>query len=174
MKKFIIALDQSISKVGYSLWKGDKLAQFGTFEPTYEESVDYKINEINKWFLNVINVVTNQTNTEYAIVVVFEDPVLQTRIIGSNKYFDNKANNVFVFKSLSKLLGVLINSCIELNIDYELITPSKWKEKIGVTSQIRNQQKLEEAIIIEEAFGEFANEDEVDAVCIGFSYTKNP
>lgn len=174
MKEFIIALDQSINNVGYSLWRGPELVQFGAFEPTYEESVDYKIYEINKWFINAVSVVLNQIDTEYAIIVIFEDPVLQTRIAGSNKYFDNKANNVFMFKSLSKLLGVLINTCIELNTDYELISPSQWKEKIGVTSQIKNQQKLEEAMIIEEEFGMFANEREVDAVCIGFSYIKTP
>lgn len=158
----LLAIDQSTRRVGYSIYENENLVQFGSFEPEYKLNTDKRIAEIRLWLKNAIKTIGNID------LILLEDIQLQTRINGSNKYFTNQGNNVLTFKVLAQLQGVLINLCNELSLSYEIVSSSTWKSAIGITSSLRDNQKREAIEFVEEKYGLYADEDEADAVCMGY------
>lgn len=166
---YIYALDQSTTKVGYSLWEDGKIIQTGSFEPANKKYLDIRINEIFSWFANSLDVISADGEK---IHVVFEDIQLQTKINGSSKYFDNNESNVLTFKALAGLLSVLKNCCVEKEIEYSILTPSQWKSTVGIKNKYRREQKLETIEFVLNKFDLVVGEDEADAIGIGYAYIK--
>lgn len=169
--EYILALDQSTTKVGYSLWQNGELIKYGTFSPRSHSIVDVRIHEIGFWFTGILDILEKDCeggldNTLF----LFEDIQFQTKINGSNKYFGNHDGNVITFKVLSMLLGVLKNICVDKNLHYSIVSPSSWKSVIGVKSKYREEQKKETKNIIKEEFDLDVSEDIADAIGIGWSY----
>lgn len=159
----LLALNQSTRKVCYSIYEDEKLVQFGSFEPTVSYSTDKRIYEICRWFKKVVKAISKID------LVLLKDVQLQTRINGSNNFFSNQDNNVLTFKVLSQLQGALINTCHNLNIKFKIISPH-WKSIVGIKSSMRNSQRAEAMELVENIFGEYAEEDEADSICMGYSY----
>lgn len=83
---------------------------------------------------------------------------------------DNKGNNVYTFKILAEVFGVIYELLIELDISVEAVLASVWKSKIGITSLQRPEQKLEAQSLVKNLYKKQATEDESDAICIGHSF----
>lgn len=166
----VFALDQSTSGIGFSVWEDYKLVHFGFYEPPYQANAERRFFILAQWMERAI--LDIQSKRSRNIIVVFEDFSLQVRASGSTKFFDNRHNNVFTFKTLAQLLGALITKCFEMKVSYEIISPNEWKEALEIESVSRSQQKTEAICLVEEIFGEYADENEVDAICIGYAYIK--
>lgn len=166
--RIIFAIDQSTTVIGFSVFQGLKLTHFGSFYPEKEDIYE-RIYETVVWFERAIDNIKSKDLG--SLEVVFEDIALQISL-GGNKYFDNANNNVFTFRVQASLLGAMISKAIEMNVPFSIEKPSYWKEKLGIKSQFKNQQKIEAQIMIEELFGEYADEDEVDAICMGYVKAK--
>lgn len=166
---YILALDQSTTSTGYSLWHNNELIKYGVFKPNKKESLSIKrIVEIKKWLKKAIGEVAS---TEEEFVVVFENIQFQLAVNGT-KFTSNNPVNVFTFEILAKLLGVLEEYCLENNINYKIIEPSTWKSTIGIRSKYRSEQKKETIAYVKDVFGIEVKEDIADAICIGYSYIK--
>lgn len=162
----IIAFDQSTTTVGYAIFEKNKLIQYGTFTPQQKKKADDRIYDISNFLKRVISTVPNIE------IILLEDIQLQNSINGSQKYFSNQGNNIITFKTLAKLQGALINTCLDEGIEYEVIAPSHWKSVVKIKSKYRRDQKKEAMEFVDSFFGENATEDEADAICIGYSYIK--
>ena len=166
----VFALDQSTRLVGYSIWEHGDLVQFGSYEPKYEMTTDERLYDIFKWLDNAVStILKKKPNKE--IKVLMEDVYLQVSLGSGKKTFSNRDNNVLSFKVLSQLQGAIILFCQMRELEYEIIHHSDWKNTIGIKSTTKRNQKIEAMELIEEAFGEYADENEVDAICIGYAYT---
>lgn len=163
VRKVVFALDQSTTCCGYSLWEKNKLIQFDTYEPNNKIDSSRRIWEINQWFIEAIK----KLKTVYKkILVVFEDIQLQNSINGSSKYFNN-TGNVVTFKILAQLQGVLINSAIDSEVEWQLIAPTEWKSKVGIKSKYRKDQKKEAIDLVFKKYEQVVNEDAADAILLG-------
>ena len=165
--RYVFSLDQSTSKVGYSLWEDDELIKYGSFTPRRNLSADMRIHEITIWLQGVLDILIKDCGGEHNITCLVEDIQFQTTINGSKKYFNNaSANNIATFKVLAMLLGAIKTLFIDKHLYYETIAPSSWKSIVGIKSKYRNEQKEETKRLVREELGVDVSEDEADAICI--------
>lgn len=169
--RYVFSLDQSTSKVGYSLWEDGELIKYGSFTPRRNLSADMRIHEITIWLQGVLDILIKDCGGEHNITCLVEDIQFQTTINGSKKYFNNaSANNIATFKVLAMLLGAIKTLFIDKHLYYETIAPSSWKSIVGIKSKYRNEQKEETKRLVREELGVDVSEDEADAICIAWSY----
>ena len=76
---------------------------------------------------------------------------------------------------LQAALEFLIHDYYSKRVNIEYIYPSSWRAAIGIkTGRGVKRTSLKEADIafVEETFGITVNDDEADAICIGFAHNK--
>ena len=160
-----IFLDQSTSHCGYSVWNNDKLIGHGVYSPKGKDST-LKTHDLEIWFTDLYEYCRTKGNI---IEINLEDIQFQKSINGNSKGFVASDGNVLTYKVLARLQGVLIESCIQKNVPWNLIAPSHWKSKCGIKSHYRRDQKKECCDIVKERYGLDVTDDEADAVCMGYS-----
>lgn len=160
MNDVIIALDQSTSISGYSVYKNNSLIDYGHLSP----SGDYlhRIVKLVKWLDSQIDKYFGDK-----ITVLIEEIQLQQTP-------DSKGLlNVETFKKLAHCQGALLEYLVEHEIPYLIIPSSTWKSKCGVKGKGRVEQKKNAQLYVEKEFGIKATQDEADAICIGKSHVLN-
>lgn len=140
----ILALDQSTALTGYAIFTNQNLKESGIFKPTGE--LFERIHQIKEYIRELIQ----DNSIDYVFI---EDIQYQ--------------KNQKTYKILANLLGVLINLFVELEIQFEIVPPSRWKSWNGIKGRKRAEQKRNTIEKIKEIFGREATEDEADAICIG-------
>lgn len=140
----ILALDQSTALTGYAVFIDGILKKSGYFKPQGE--LFQRINQTKEYIRELI-----------------EDNDIDYVFIEDIQYQKNQKT----YKILSNLQGVIINLLVELNISFEIISPSRWKSWNGIKGRKRAEQKRNTQEKCKEMFGRDFFEDEADAVCIG-------
>lgn len=149
MKK-ILALDQSTSKTGFAIFFSDGgLGNWGIIRPSK------KLNENNmiSMFLKIVE----KIQKEKPDVVLLEDVYLKK----------GKTFNIQTHKTLSNLQGMLISYFILNQIEYKIIHPSTWKNKVIGKKKVT---KEETQSFLNKKYEIIFKEDEADAVAIGLYY----
>lgn len=150
----ILALDQSSTKTGYSLFNdNEELIAYGLL----------KLTDItNKNYGNVAYDERVENNRQFLIkcidfykpdIVVFEDIQKQT--------------NIKTYKDLAYLQGVLKNCCYIQGISYSILKPSEWRNILKIKGKGREILKQKSIDYIKNKFNFVATEDECEAICIG-------
>ena len=140
----VLALDQSTTLSGYAIFINQNLEKSGIFKPTGE--LFERIHKTKEYIRELIQ----DNNIEYVFI---EDIQYQ--------------KNQKTYKILANLQGVIINLLVELNIQFEIISPSVWKSWNGIKGRKREQQKENTKKKVKEIFERDFEEDEADAICIG-------
>ena len=140
----ILSVDQSTSCSGFAIFQGKNLIQSGIYKPKGE--LYNRIHQTKEYIRELIN------NND--IKYVFIEDIQYQR-------------NQKTFKILANLQGVIIDLLIELNIQFEIIPPSRWKTWNGIKGRKREQQKENTKEKVKEIFGREFHEDEADAICLG-------
>lgn len=143
----LLALDQSTTVMGFSIYEEKKLLGFGYVDfESYSSCLEERINAVKHFVMYLIE--THQIDT-----MAIEDTQLQ--------------QNPETFKSLSKLLGVVENVAIEQKIPYEILKASEWRGFCKIKGRARAEQKRNARIYVDAKYNIKSTEDMADAICLG-------
>ena len=149
----IIALDQSSTATGISMFVDGKLVKYCLIKPKVSKKVDSLVREYDKnthiyalkmpeemygitllRITAITDLLENIFRNERPDVVYFED------------IFENR--NPKGFKSLARLQGFIAHICHSLNIRYEIVEESKWISSWGTYSQ-KTKREMRKADIMQ-------------------------
>lgn len=156
-----LALDQATHTSGWAIFDGNSLIKFGKYDAQNYDDIDLRINDFKNYVINMIEFWQPD-------LVVLED--IQLQQFGPKS--SNNVQGVTTYKGLAKLQGVLINLLIELEIDYQIVHTSTWREACGVKGKTRSDRKKSAQLIIEDIYNIKPTQDEADAICIGLYITQ--
>ena len=146
----ILALDQATYTTGYAIFDDGQLIKYGTFK-TYSPDETDRYLTIKHWFLSVIN------NWQPDFIGL-EGIQLQN---GEGRM------GVTVFQELARLQGVLMTTCRELKIPFEMCPTNTWRHACGVTGRSRADKKKSMQLIAKKKYDISLSDDEADAIGIG-------
>lgn len=152
--KRLLALDQSSKVTGWAIYNNGLLEKYGKFSFTDTDMIT-RVVKLRKAVKELIE-------EENITHVVLEEIQLQSNI-----------NNVVTFKVLATVQSAILILCNENAIPYEVVASSTWKSVCGVKGRARTDQKKDAQRFVLEEFGIKAIQDIVDAICIGYSVSKN-
>lgn len=145
--KIIIGLDQATKITGYSIFKNDKLYDYGTFKTTKDTEVA-RINEIKKWLISLIQL--------YKPNLVGVEGIQMQDIFG-----------VTTFETLAHLQGVIVDALYENEVEYQICHTASWRAHCKVKGKSRKEKKESMQNIVKENYNLIVTDDEADAIGIG-------
>lgn len=145
MKK-IMSIDQSTSKSGYAIFTNEQLAEWGVIRPSKKI---HKVNMISMFFR-----IVKKIEEENPDLILIEDVYMKK----------GKTFNVQTHKTLSNLQGMLIAYFMLSSIEYKVIHPNSWKNKVIGKKKI---SKEETQYFLNKKYSKVFKEDEADAIAIG-------
>ena len=149
----LLALDQSSTTTGYSVFKNGKPVIISHFTVTGE--LGERLEKIRNKIIDLIK--------EYEIKeILFEDIQLQSTV----------GNNVVTFKTLSEVFGVIHELAEELKIPYHIIHSSSWKSGLKISGRNRQEQKAAAKQYVLDNYNLNVSQDICDAICIGTHFLK--
>lgn len=152
----LLALDQASHVSGWAVFQQEKLIAYGKIEANQPDIGD-RLYYIKQEVLKLID--------KYNIdEVVLEDI----------QYQNNIGNNVQTFKILAELLGVLIETFIELKIPNSALLASSWKSTLGIKGKNRAEQKRNAQAWVQQTYNIKVIQDIADSICIGAAYLNKP
>ena len=144
----ILALDQSTTTTGYSIFDDDVLLQSGIHSATNIDIVD-RIQNMYEWFVSILHEVQPDC-------VVFEDI--------------QKQENLKTFKHLAFLLGVLIIATKEHGISFKTFLATEWRKPYNITAGSRTDKKQAAKQKVISLYNFNPTTDESEAILIGRFY----
>lgn len=149
----ILALDQSTHTTGWAIFDGQKLIRYGIYE-TKDGSEADRINDLKHWLMTMI------ANWEPDCVGI-EGIQFQEEVA------DGPKMGVTVFQSLARAQGVLIDTCHELKIKFEICPTNTWRAFNKVKGRSRSDKKRSMQLIVKSFYDITVSNDEADAIGIG-------
>lgn len=152
----ILALDQATRITGYSIFDGQKLIKYGTFCTNLSSDIA-RYNEIKNWLINMIH----NWEPDYIILEGIQFQVTSTK--------DGEKHNmgITVFETLARLQGILMITCYEENIPFEVVSTNTWRAHCGVKGRTRTDRKRSMQMIIKNKYDMSVTDDIADAIGIG-------
>lgn len=155
---YILALDQATKITGYAYFENEILLKYGAFK-SHDPASILRIEEIIQQIENFIKI--NKID-----LLILEDIQLQE---------EDDEISIPTFKTLSKLLGAIELLAIKYNINYKIITPTKWRTDIGINTFKKNRTylKAQALLYVQNKFNIEMPIDVAEAICIGQSYIES-
>ncbi len=147
----ICAFDQSTHTTGYAVNLDGNIIKTGVLQS------DGRLNAIDR-MIQMRDLIIKQIQAENPDYISIEGVQYQ--------------NNAMVYSTLSQLQGVLFATFKDMNIKFEVVAPSVWKNYIKIKGKRRNEQKKNTILWVKETHNLSVSEDEADAVGIS-EYTYN-
>lgn len=155
--KRVIAIDQATYISGYAIFDNEKLVKYGTFEVsegTPEIERDY---QIRVWLLNLIT----SWRPDY---IGLEGIQFQTSVDGQG---GTSQMGVTTFERLARLQGILMETCFEMGVPFEVCPTNTWRHFCGVKGRYRSDKKRSMQHLAQQWYNVNLSQDEADAVGIG-------
>ena len=149
----LIAFDQALNTTGYSIFEDGSLVSYDKFT-TSDTSTAEKLKEIRGFIIELFK-------THKPSKVAFEEIQLQ-QIPGTTAH-----GNVETFKKLAYVQAILLETLVEFNIPYEIVSSNTWKSTCNIRGRARAEQKRNAQKYVETEFGVKAIQDICDSICIG-------
>ena len=111
----ILSLDQSTRITGFAVFDNNSLIKVGKFDISYSGDIGQRLVKFREKILSLIK----EWNIDK---VCFEEIQLQNNVI----------NNVDTFKKLANVYGVLLETLVEIDMEYEIVSSNTWKSKCGI------------------------------------------
>ena len=150
--KRVLALDQATYTTGWSIFDGEKLIRYGTFNTEIKDETA-RINAIKNWMLSMIN------NWDPDCVAI-EGIQFQEESSGQKM-------SVTVFQGLARLQGVLMEACYALKVDFIICPTNTWRNHCQVKGRYRADKKRSMQLIAKKEYDITVSDDEADAIGIG-------
>ena len=155
-EKRVLAIDQATRTTGYSIFDGQKLVTYGIFNTTLSSDMT-RYSEIKNWLINMIH----NWMPDY---IVLEGIQFQAT---STKDGEKHTMGVTVFETLARLQGILMMTCYEENIQFEVVSTNTWRAFCGVKGRTRTDKKRSMQLIIKNKYDISVIDDIADAIGIG-------
>ena len=153
----LLALDLSTKNTGYAIYQESILITHGCIS----------INNNNLFNrIEHMTVTINDLIHKYKIDFVILEDVLP----------DDVHHNQSVYKALTYLQGFILNCLNSNNIPFKLFTASEWRKKCGIHTGRgikRDVLKTKDIEFVQKHFDIIVNDDEADAICIGFAFIQD-
>lgn len=150
--KRILALDQATHISGWSIYDGQTLIRYGTFETNQKDEIA-RISTIKNWLISMLE------NWKPDFVGI-EGIQFQDESSGNKM-------GVTVFQGLARLQGVLMETCYAQKVDYTICPTNTWRNHCGVKGRYRADKKRSMQLIAKKWYDISLTDDEADAVGIG-------
>lgn len=151
-QKRILALDQATHISGWSIYDGQTLIRYGTFETNQKDEIA-RISTIKNWLISMLE------NWKPDFVGI-EGIQFQDESSGNKM-------GVTVFQGLARLQGVLMETCYAQKVDYTICPTNTWRNHCGVKGRYRADKKRSMQLIAKKWYDISLTDDEADAVGIG-------
>lgn len=150
----ILALDLSTKSSGYAVYENQDLIEHGYFTAS-SSNIYHRIHKM----CDEIKTICLNNKIDKAII---EDVVPE-----------DVHSNQKVFKALMYLQGFVTDVLDSLSIPFEFFVASEWRKKCGIRTGRgikRESLKPQDIQFVQNQFGIKVNDDEADAICIGFAF----
>lgn len=146
----LLALDSSTKHTGFAIFEHGKLLKQGVFD---EDNPD-----LVKRMRKMISRIYSLIRIEKPNIIVFED----VRIL----------KNAHTTVALAEILGAVIGKCVDLNIQYESLSPASWRSKHGIQKAGAKREELKKLSVnkVKELYNSDVTDDEADAVLLGAAW----
>lgn len=74
---------------------------------------------------------------------------------------------ITVFQTLARLQGILMITCHEAKVPYEICPTNTWRHSVGVKGKSRTDRKRSMQLLVHQWYNLKVSEDEADAIGIG-------
>lgn len=145
--KRILALDQSTRITGWSIYDSGELVKYGTFITDLDDEIQ-RDRAIKNWLINMVN----NWKPEY---------------VGLEGIQYQQNMGVTTFETLARLQGVLMETLLELNIEYGICPTNTWRAHCQVKGKTRIDKKRSMQLLAKQWFDISVTDDEADAIGIG-------
>lgn len=150
--KRVLGLDQATYISGFSVYDNGKLTRYGTFETSRESAIE-RDSEIRNWLINLIN----SWKPDYIGIEGIQ-------------FQDNKGGEkigITTFEALARLQGILMITCYELGVPFEICPTNTWRAHCKVRGNSRTDKKRSMQLLAKTWYDVTVSEDEADAIGIG-------
>lgn len=151
----VLALDQSTTRSGYSLFINEQYDHSGLVDK-------HKNKDLNSRFKEMYEGIHEVIETENPDIVVIEDTQMQ-------------GGNGATYKVLCQLQGAIMGMCYAMNIGFVVVTPSQWRSVLCFRQGPkvkREELKTQSIAFAKKEFGIDEYEDQMEAVCIGAAFLR--
>lgn len=148
-----LSIDASTKSTGWSVFDGQELKDYGCITAGSANL----FHRIHKMIEEIDQIITKYNVNEIAIEDVIPEDV---------------RHNQKIFKALMYLQGFLADLCDRHKIKPTFYVSSEWRKKCGIQTGrgIRRESlKPKDIQFVKSQFGISVNDDEADAICIGFA-----
>lgn len=150
--KRVLALDQATYINGWSVFDGKELIKYGVFETNAEEAIQ-RAKEVRDWLINMIN------NWKPDLIAL--EGIQFQNNLGSHSI------GVTTFEALARFQGILMLTCYELKIPFEICHTQTWRGYCGVKGKARADKKKSAQLIVKQKYDISVTNDAADAILIG-------
>lgn len=150
--KRTLALDQASKITGYAIFDDTKLVKYGTFSTSSDDDIE-RFAMIKAWLLSMIV----SWNPDYIGI-----EGIQFQEEGSGQKM-----GVTVFQTLARLQGILMMTCHEAKVPFEVCPTNTWRHSCGVKGKTRTDKKRSMQLLVNQWYNVKVTEDEADAIGIG-------
>lgn len=148
----VLALDQATHTSGYAIFDNDKLVAYGSFEASGVDDIDRYLS-VKSWLLSMI--ATWRPDRVGIEGIQFQEES------GGQKI------SVTVFQTLARLQGVLMVTCHEAKVPFEICPTNTWRHHCGVKGKTRTDKKRSMQMLVKQWYDVSVSDDESDAIGIG-------
>lgn len=143
----ILALDQASHITGYALLDNKELVSYGTFKAKKELEKD-RLHEVNEWFISQIH--------EYEPDLIAIEGIQYQQGAG-----------VTTFQTLARLQGILMETCMQAKIPFQICPTNTWRAFCKVKGRARADKKQSMQLLIKQWYDISVSDDCADAIGIG-------
>ena len=152
-KTRVLALDQASHDCGWSIFDDKILIKYGLHSLSKEEEIA-RINKLKQWLISMII----SWQPDY---IAIEGIQYQDEVAGQAKM------GITVFQTLARLQGVLMDTCFELKVPFEVCPTNTWRSHCGVKGKHRADRKRSMQLLAKSWYDISVTNDEADAIGIG-------
>ncbi len=172
--KYLIALDQSSTGTGWSLWQYNSqnfsLIKFGYYTAEGESSEDRAYN-MTEW-LNGVLKPQLESGAEVLPLILLEEVDFKSKSSTTGKAYTNDSSIVVAYRVLCELTGALKFYFKTKNIPYEIVKTKDWKKTIKSRGKtMENKVKEAQSFCLKNLSVE-TDENNCFSVCIGYHHLK--
>ena len=150
--KRTLALDQASKVTGYAIFDDTKLVKYGTFSTSSDDDIE-RFAMIRAWLLSMI--------TSWKPDYIGIEGIQFQEEGGGHKM------GITVFQTLARLQGILMITCYDSKIPFEVCPTNTWRHSCGVKGKTRTDKKRSMQLLVQQCYNIKVTEDEADAIGIG-------
>lgn len=151
--KRTLALDQASKVTGYAIYDDTKLVKYGAFATSAADDIE-RFAMIKSWLLSMI--------------AAWRPDYIGIEGVQFQEEGGGQKMGVTVFQTLARLQGILMMTCYEQKVPFEVCPTNTWRHSCGVKGKTRTDKKRSMQLLVKQWYNINVSEDEADAIGIGY------